>query len=82
MRLTFTQIDRQIVKMLFVRGLVSEIGDLNDSVTCWQIRQRRLPGTEETRYDAGYGHDYRWYRCETLDEAMDKLECLSRGIYE
>lgn len=82
MGLRFTQIDRQLVKMLFVRGLVSEVSGRYGVAghRRWEIIERKAStNLAESYFDVGLDHDYKWHRCETLDEAMDKLENLSKG---
>ena len=82
MELRFTQIDRSVIKMLFVRGLVSEVRGAiahdNESYNWEIIKREKSDFRDEEYYHVAFGHEYRWYRCESLDVAMDTLEEMAR----
>lgn len=86
MGLTFTQIDRSLIKMLFVREIVAEIRNTimhNGKPYDWVIVKReKTDFRDEEYYHVAFGREYRWHRCESLDEAMDKLENLARKVTE
>lgn len=82
MELTFTQIDRSVIKMLFIRGLVNEVRGAithDNKPYNWEIIKReKCDYRDEEYYHVAFGHEYHWHRCDSLDEAMDRLEDLAR----
>ena len=82
--MTFRPIDRNLIKMIFVRDIVSEMsGTYMDGrhERRWEIiRRKKNLFRDNESYDVGLSGCYEWESADTVDEALDMLEAMIQEV--